>query len=295
MSNIKGIILAGGRATRLYPITKGICKQLLPVYDKPMIYYPLSSLMLAGIRDILLISTQEAIPQFEKLLGSGKDFGVNISYAQQKEPKGIAEAFIIGEKFIGKDKVCLALGDNIFFGHALSDLLREAALEDKGATVFGYYVKDPQRYGVIDFDKNCNAVSIEEKPKNPKSHWAVTGIYFYDNKVVKIAKSIKPSLRGELEITDVNKVYLKNRELKVKLLGRGYAWLDTGTYESLLDAASFIKTIEERQGLKIGCAEEIAYRMGYINKKQLLKLADSIETSYGVYLKNITEEKQHAV
>jgi len=291
MSKIKGIILAGGKATRLYPITKGICKQLLPIYDKPMIYYPLSSLMLSGIRDILLISTQEAIPQFEKLLGSGKDFGVNISYVQQKEPKGIAEAFILGEKFIGKDNVCLALGDNIFFGHGLSELLTEAVLDQSGATVFGYYVKDPQRYGVIEFDNNCRAISIEEKPKNPKSHWAVTGIYFYDNKVVSIAKSIKPSLRGELEITDVNRVYLNDNQLKVKLLNRGYAWLDTGTYESLLDAASFMKTIEERQGLKIGCVEEIAFRKGYITKEQLLRLASLIDTSYGAYLKDIAEGK----
>ena len=243
VNNMKGIILAGGKATRLYPITKGVCKQLLPVYDKPMIYYPLSVLMLAGIRDILIISTTEALPRFGDLLGNGLDYGIKISYAEQQEPRGLADAFIVGEKFIGADRVCLVLGDNIFFGHGLSDLLKEAVTQKEGATVFGYYVKDPQRYGVIEFDKNNHVVSIEEKPANPKSNWAVTGIYFYDNQVVEIAKKVKPSRRGELEITDVNNEYLCRKQLKVQLMGRGYAWLDTGTYDSLIDASVFIKTI----------------------------------------------------
>lgn len=287
---MKGIILAGGKATRLYPITKGICKQLLPIYDKPMVYYPLSALMLAGIKDILLISTPEAIPSFKSLLGDGGDVGINISYTKQDEPRGLAEAFIIGEKFIGKDSVSLVLGDNIFFGHGISELLKEASLQKQGATVFAYYVKDPNRYGVVEFDKNCDVVSIEEKPRVAKSNWVITGLYFYDNKVVEIAKGIKPSKRGELEITEVNNAYLKKRELKVKLLGRGYAWLDTGTYDSLIDASMFIKTIEDRQGLKIGCIEEIAYRMGYISKAKVEKIADKINTSYGEYLKNILKE-----
>ncbi|MBM2833649.1 MAG: glucose-1-phosphate thymidylyltransferase [Candidatus Brocadiaceae bacterium] len=287
---MKGIILAGGKATRLYPVTKGVCKQLLPVYDKPMIYYPLSVLMLAGIRDILIISTTEALPRFGDLLGNGLDYGIKISYAEQQEPRGLADAFIVGEKFIGADRVCLVLGDNIFFGHGLSDLLKEAVTQKEGATVFGYYVKDPQRYGVIEFDKNNHVVSIEEKPANPKSNWAVTGLYFYDNQVVEIAKKVKPSRRGELEITDVNNEYLCRKQLKVQLMGRGYAWLDTGTYDSLIDASVFIKTIEERQGLKIGCIEEIAYRMGYINASQVKKLASLINTSYGEYLKKILQE-----
>jgi len=290
VNNMKGIILAGGKATRLYPITKGVCKQLLPVYDKPMIYYPLSVLMLAGIRDILIISTTEALPRFGDLLGNGLDYGIKISYAEQQEPRGLADAFIVGEKFIGADRVCLVLGDNIFFGHGLSDLLKEAVTQKEGATVFGYYVKDPQRYGVIEFDKNNHVVSIEEKPANPKSNWAVTGIYFYDNQVVEIAKKVKPSRRGELEITDVNNEYLCRKQLKVQLMGRGYAWLDTGTYDSLIDASVFIKTIEERQGLKIGCIEEIAYRMGSINASQVKKLASLINTSYGEYLKKILQE-----
>ncbi len=287
---MKGIILAGGKATRLYPITKGVCKQLLPVYDKPMVYYPLSVLMLAGIRDILIISTPQVLPQFKNLLGNGDDLGVTIEYKEQEEPRGIAEAFIIGEEFIGNDKVCLVLGDNIFFGHGLFDELRQAVERKEGATVFGYYVKDPQRYGVVEFDKNHSVISIEEKPTAPKSNFAVTGLYFYDSNVVRIAKSIKPSGRGELEITDVNKVYLERKQLKVNLLGRGYAWLDTGTYDSLIDASMFIKTIEERQGLKIGCVEEIAYRMGYITKEQLTELANGINTSYGEYLLKILEE-----
>ncbi|MEP9410929.1 MAG: glucose-1-phosphate thymidylyltransferase RfbA [Candidatus Brocadia sp.] len=287
---MKGIILAGGRATRLYPVTKGICKQLLPVYDKPMIYYPLSVLLLAGIRDILVISTPEALPQFNGLLGNGTDYGIEISYAQQPEPKGLADAFIIGERFIGTDSVCLVLGDNIFFGHGLSDMLKEASAQNEGATVFGYYVKDPQRYGVIEFDRDNHVISIEEKPAHPKSHWAVTGLYFYDNSVVEIAKRVKPSKRGELEITDINNAYLQKKRLKVQLMGRGYAWLDTGTYDSLIDASLFIKTIEDRQGLKIGCIEEIAYRMGFIDAEQVRKFANQINTSYGEYLKKILQE-----
>ncbi|MCM8765509.1 MAG: glucose-1-phosphate thymidylyltransferase RfbA [Candidatus Omnitrophica bacterium] len=289
---MKGIILAGGRATRLYPITKGICKQLLPVYDKPLVYYPLSVLMLAGIKEILIISTSQALPYFRNLLGEGEELGIHLCYAEQSEPKGIAEAFIIGEDFIKKDRVCLILGDNIFFGHGLPDLLREAKKEKEGATIFGYYVKNPERYGVIEFDKNNNVISIEEKPEDPKSNWVVTGLYFYDNNVVKIAKSLKPSLRNELEITDINNFYLKKGKLKVRLLGRGYAWLDTGTYTSLLEASLFIKTIEERQGLKIGCPEEIAYRMGYIDRKQLKKLAQGYNTSYGEYLLKIIDEQK---
>jgi len=287
---MKGIILAGGRATRLYPITKGVCKQLLPVYDKPMIYYPLSVLMLAGIRDVLVISTTEALGQFKRLLGNGADFGLNIEYKQQEEPRGIVEAFIIGEEFIGNDRVCLILGDNIFFGHGLTEHLQKAATQKKGATVFGYYVNDPKRYGVIEFDKRQNVLSIKEKPKMPKSNWAITGLYFYDKDVTKIAKSIRPSARGELEITDLNNIYLKKKMLKVILLNRGNAWLDTGTYNSLIDAAMFIKTIEERQGLKIGCIEEIAYRVGFIKRRQLVKLAKAVNTGYGDYLLKILEE-----
>ena len=289
---MKGIILAGGKATRLYPITKGICKQLLPIYDKPMIYYSLSVLMLAGIRDVLVISTSHDIPRFKKLLGDGRDFGIDISYIFQAEPKGIAESFIIGEDFISKDKVCLILGDNIFYGGNLTVLLREAFFLEEGGIVFAYYVKDPQRYGVIEFNDNDKVVSIKEKPKQPKSNWAVTGLYFYDNSVIEIAKKLKLSPRGELEITDINNEYLKRKKLKVKLLGRGYAWLDTGTYNSLIDASTFIKTIEERQGLKIGCIEEVAYRMGYINKIQLKKLARGINTNYGEYLRKIYENER---
>ena len=287
---MKGIILAGGKATRLYPITKGTCKQLLPIYDKPMIYYPLSVLMISGIKDILIISTPQDIPRFKKLLGDGKDLGIKFSYLVQQEPKGIAESFIIADKFIGKDSVVLILGDNIFYGNSMSELLREASSLQEGGIIFGYYVKDPQRYGVINFDKGSNVSAIEEKPNKPKSNWAVTGLYFYDNNVIEIAKRLKPSKRGEIEISDVNNEYLKRNKLKLKLLGRGYAWLDTGTYDSLIEASMFIKTIEERQGLKIGCIEEIAYRMGFINKKQVEKLARAINTSYGEYLKEIIKE-----
>lgn len=286
---MKGIILAGGKATRLYPVTKAVCKQLIPIYDKPMIYYPLSVLLLSGIKDILIISTEEALPQIKKLFNNGSELGIKISYAKQDEPRGIAEAFIVGEKFIGSDCVCLILGDNVFFGDRLPQLLQDSAEKENGATVFGYYVSDPQRYGVIEFDNDKNVLSIEEKPVKPKSNYAVTGLYFYDNDVVGIAKKIKPSSRGELEITDLNKAYLAKKKLKVNLLGRGYAWLDTGTHDSLMDAAAFIKTIEDRQGLKIGCIEEIAFRMGYISKKQLLSLAEKINTSYGDYLRMVAE------
>lgn len=288
---MKGIILAGGRATRLYPITKAACKQLLPVYDKPMIYYPLSVLMLAKIRDILIISTPQDIPRFKDLLGDGRDLGLRFSYRVQKEPRGIAESFLLGEDFIGRDNVALILGDNIFYGHNLTAILKDAASLEKGACIFGYYVRDPERYGVISFDKKCRAVSIEEKPRVPKSNWAVTGLYFYDNHVVSIARGLKPSRRGELEITAVNAAYLKHKELKVKLLGRGYAWLDTGTYDSLIDSSVFIKTIEERQGLKVGCIEEIAYRMGYIDARRLIRLASAIPTAYGAYLKDILKDE----
>jgi len=287
---MKGMILAGGNGTRLYPITKGICKQLLPVYDKPMVYYPLSTLMLAGIKDILIISTPAALPQFKCLLGDGSSLGIRISYAQQLKPRGIAESFIIGERFIGKDKVALILGDNIYYGSDLVQILKKASSHKAGATIFGYYVNNPQRYGVIGFDKKGKVNSITEKPKKPASNWVITGLYFYDNNVVSIAKKVKPSARGEIEITDVNKEYLRRGKLKVVTLGRGFAWLDTGTYDSLVDASSFIKTIEERQGLKIGCVEEIAYNMGYINAKELLGIANSIPTEYGNYLKNILKK-----
>ena len=286
MSKTKGIILAGGKATRLYPVTKTISKQLLPVYDKPMVFYPLSVLMLSGIQDILVISTPQALPAYKELLGDGQKLGIRITYAAQDQPRGLAEAFIIGEEFIGQDNVCLILGDNIFFGDNLHLLLRQAR-ERKEASIFAYYVKDPERYGVVDFDAQKKAVSIEEKPSRPRSNYAVTGLYFYDNDVVKIAKSIQPSQRGELEITDVNNVYLNQGRLNVVTLGRGFAWLDTGTHDSLLDAALFIKTIEDRQGLKIGCVEEVAYRMQFINAQQLTQLADEVDTNYGNYLRNI--------
>ena len=284
---MKGIILAGGKATRLYPITKGIGKQLLPVYDKPMVYYPLSVLMLAGIRNILIISTVHDIQTFENIFDDGRQLGLQISYVIQPEPKGIAQAFLVGEDFIGNDKVALILGDNIFYGDQFPQLVRKVCMNTAGATIFAYFVKDPQRYGVVSFDKNFKALSIIEKPKNPQSNWAVTGLYIYDNRVIDIARNLKPSARGELEITDVNKIYLKQGKLNVELLGRGIAWLDTGTYESLINAGFFIKTIEERQGLKIGCIEEIAYRMKYITRQQLLALAKSIPTSYGEYLEQV--------
>jgi glucose-1-phosphate thymidylyltransferase len=288
---LKGIILAGGKATRLYPITKGVCKQMLPIYDKPMIYYPLSVLMLAGIKDILIISTPKDLPRFKDLLGDGRSLGIKLSYAVQPEPKGIAQSLIIAEDFIKGDSVCLILGDNIFYGYNLSELLHKSAGLKDGAVIFGYYVKDPKRYGVLELDRKRKVISIEEKPKKPKSNWVVSGIYFYDNKAVAIAKGIKPSARGELEITSVNNAYIKKGKLRVEFLSRGHAWLDTGTCESLIDASVFIKTIEDRQGLKIGCIEEVAYRMGYINKTQLLKLASLIPTSYGQYLKDLFKDE----
>lgn len=291
-NNMKAVILAGGAGTRLHPITKAVSKQLLPVYDKPMIYYPLSVIMLAGIREVLLISTPYDLAKFQELLGDGSRFGISMQYAAQAAPNGIAEAFIIGEKFIGADSVCLILGDNIFYGFSFSDMLKKAAALKEGAIVFGYYVKDPGRYGVVDFDENMNVVSIEEKPENPKSHYAVTGLYFYDNKVVEIAKNIKPSARGELEITDVNNAYLKAGALKLELMGRGMAWLDTGTHESLLEASVFIETIEHRQGLKIACLEEIAYNRGYIDRQKLLDYAAELKNNqYGQYLAQIAEMK----
>lgn len=288
---MKGIILAGGSGTRLYPITKGISKQLIPVYDKPMIYYPLSTLMLAGIRDILVISTPEYTPLFESLLGDGSDFGINLSYKVQEHPNGLAEAFILGKEFIGSDSVCLILGDNIYYGSGLSKQLQEAAKKEDGAIVFGYHVNDPERFGVVEFDENMHALSIEEKPEHPKSNYAVTGLYFYDNDVVEIAENMKPSDRGELEITDVNKEYLRRGKLDVKLMGRGYAWLDTGTHDSMLEAASFISTIQKRQNLKVACLEEIAYRMHWISREKLIELAQPLKKNdYGQYLLRLAAE-----
>jgi glucose-1-phosphate thymidylyltransferase len=289
---MKGIILAGGHGTRLYPITIPVSKQLLPVYDKPMIYYPLSVLMFSGIREILIISTPGELPRFKELLADGSQWGLAFSYAAQPSPRGLADAFIVGEEFIADDSVSLVLGDNIFYGQNLRSMLRESAELQEGAIVFGYYVNDPQRYGVVEFDREGNVISIEEKPGQPRSNYAVVGLYFYDSEVIKLAKGLRPSGRGELEITDLNNEYLKRGKLKVKLMGRGYAWLDTGTHDSLIDAALFVKTIEARQGLKIACVEEIAYRMGYIDRAQLEKLARDLEKSgYGEYLFKIIEDR----
>jgi glucose-1-phosphate thymidylyltransferase len=291
---MKGIILAGGSGTRLYPITSSISKQMLPVYDKPMIYYPLSVLMLAGIREILIISTPRDLPGFRSLLGDGKSIGLSFSYKEQPSPDGLAQAFILGEEFIGSDSVCMILGDNIFYGHGFGETLLKTASLEKGACVFGYYVTDPERYGVVEFEQNKKVISIEEKPAKPKSNYAVTGLYFYDNSVVKKAKALKPSPRGELEITDLNRVYLEEGTLEIKLMGRGMAWLDTGTYESLLQAANFIATLEQRQGLKASCIEEIAFKRGFISKSQLIELAMPVKNSqYGKYLLRIANEENY--
>lgn len=289
---MKGIVLAGGSGTRLYPLTKVTSKQLLPIYDKPMIYYPLSVLMEAGIREILLISTPSDTPRFQELLGDGHQFGLELQYAVQPSPDGLAQAFIIGEEFIGNDSVAMILGDNIFHGHGLKNRLTKAAEKQSGATVFGYYVDDPERFGIVEFDKNGKAISLEEKPENPKSNYCVTGLYFYDNKVVEYAKNLKPSKRGELEITDLNKIYLENRELEVSLLGQGFTWLDTGTHESLVEATNFVKTIETHQNRKVGCLEEIAYRQGWISREQLQEEYEVLKKNeYGEYLKDILDGK----
>ena len=290
LRNMKGIILAGGSGTRLYPITKIINKQLLPIYDKPMIYYPLSVLLLAGIRDVLIISTAEDIGHFKKLLGTGSDWGINLKYKVQASPDGLAQAFILGEEFIGDDSVCLILGDNIFYGHGLTPLLKKATMLESGAIIFAYQVRNPHQFGVVEFDDNKKAISIEEKPENPKSNFAVTGLYFYDNNVIKIAKKVKPSNRGELEITSINQVYLEKNQLEVELLHRGFAWLDTGTYGSLMEAGLFVQTIEQRQGYKIACLEEIAYNNGWIDKEKVLEIAEPLnKNDYGKYLKELVE------
>lgn len=288
---MKGIVLAGGSGTRLYPLTKAVSKQLMPIYDKPMIYYPMSVLMLAGIKDILIISTPTDTPRFEQLFGNGHELGLNIEYKVQESPDGLAQAFILGEEFIGDDSVALILGDNIYYGDGFSRMVQRVAQKESGATVFGYHVHDPERFGVVEFDDNMRAISIEEKPEKPKSNYAVTGLYFYDNRVVEIAKNIEPSPRGELEITDVNKKYLELGELEVELLGRGFAWLDTGTHESLLEASTFIEMVEKRQNLKVACLEEIAYRMGYITKEQVYELAQPLKKNeYGQYLLRLIKE-----